>query len=234
MTTAIPTSQCMICHMHQPNLFLNSMLGYTMWDYETAAPQMWPKQQKYPTDTEMRAVLERNPEGAAVRGKWADPNFSAEVSTLNPQIKDTQFADYHGHGWNFRAVFKRDRKGNLLDDANNIIPPRRPAESSRRRCISIRSMSISGCNASTATSAQDNHGSGHLYGEVQGAIEITCADCHGTATKLPGPENPRPGRAAERTDLSLLRTADGRARFEWRDGKLYPALGGRSRPRMAR
>ena len=39
MTTAIPTSQCMICHMHQPNLFLNTMLGYTMWDYETPAPR---------------------------------------------------------------------------------------------------------------------------------------------------------------------------------------------------
>ena len=126
MTNAIPTSQCMICHMHQPNLFLNSMLGYTMWDYETAAPQMWPKQQKYPTGDEMRAALERNPEGAAVRGKWADPEFSADVSELNPKLKDTQFADYHGHGWNFRAVFKRDRKGNLLDDANNIIPPDDP------------------------------------------------------------------------------------------------------------
>ncbi|MGH8482308.1 MAG: hypothetical protein ACRES8_07600, partial [Nevskiaceae bacterium] len=31
-TRAIPTSQCMVCHMHQPNVFLNSMLGYTMWD----------------------------------------------------------------------------------------------------------------------------------------------------------------------------------------------------------
>jgi hypothetical protein len=126
MTTAIPTSQCMICHMHQPNLFLNSMLGYTMWDYETAAPAMWPKKQKYPNDSEVRAALERNPEGAVVRGKWADPEFSAEVSELNPQLHDTQFADYHGHGWNFRAVFKRDRKGNLLDDSNNIIPPTDP------------------------------------------------------------------------------------------------------------
>src|SRR5205823_3866055 len=82
MTTAIPTSQCMICHMHQPNLFLNSMLGYTMWDYETAAPQMWPKHQKNPTDAEIRAVLDRNPEGAVVRGNWADPDFSAEVNRL--------------------------------------------------------------------------------------------------------------------------------------------------------
>ena len=37
-TKAIPTSQCMVCHMHQPNMFVNSYLGYTMWDYESDAP----------------------------------------------------------------------------------------------------------------------------------------------------------------------------------------------------
>ncbi|MFM7403103.1 MAG: hypothetical protein ACKO1N_03185, partial [Erythrobacter sp.] len=37
-TRAIPTAQCMNCHMHQPNIFLNSFLGYTMWDYESDAP----------------------------------------------------------------------------------------------------------------------------------------------------------------------------------------------------
>jgi hypothetical protein len=36
-TRAIPTAQCMSCHMHQPNIFLNSYLGYTMWDYEPDA-----------------------------------------------------------------------------------------------------------------------------------------------------------------------------------------------------
>ena len=32
-------------------------------------------------------------------------------------LKNTQFGDFHGHGWMFRKVFKRDRKGNLLDAA---------------------------------------------------------------------------------------------------------------------
>ena len=41
-TRAIPTAQCMTCHMHQPNIFLNSYLGYTMWDYESDADLMWP------------------------------------------------------------------------------------------------------------------------------------------------------------------------------------------------
>jgi hypothetical protein len=30
-------------------------------------------------------------------------------------MKQTQFADFHGHGWLFRAVFKKDRHGQLLD-----------------------------------------------------------------------------------------------------------------------
>ena len=75
-TRAIPTSQCMVCHMHQPNMFMNSFLGYTMWDYESDAPSMWPEKQQYPSDARMHEVLERNPEAAAVRGKWADVEFS--------------------------------------------------------------------------------------------------------------------------------------------------------------
>jgi hypothetical protein len=220
MTTAIPTSQCMICHMHQPNLFLNSMLGYTMWDYETAAPQMWPKRQRYPTDEEMRAALERNPEGAVVRGNWADPDFSANVNELNPTLKDTQFGDYHGHGWNFRAIFKRDRKGNLLDDANNIIPPNDPQKF--KKAVHLDSIHVDfGMQCVDCHYSQDNHGSGHIYGEVQAAIEITCADCHGTAMRYPDLKTHGPAAPPTGTDLTNLRTADGRARFEWRGDKLF-------------
>ncbi len=125
-TRAIPTAQCMSCHMHQPNIFLNSYLGYTMWDYESDAPTMWPKEQKYPTAAEVRATNDRNPEAAAAIGKWGNPDFLRNVYDLNPGLKDTQFADYHGHGWNFRGVFKRDREGNLLDAEGKIVWPDDP------------------------------------------------------------------------------------------------------------
>ena len=117
---AIPSAQCMNCHMHQPNVFVNSYYGYTMWDYESDAPAMWPKQQKFPTAAEVRTINERNPEAAAVRGSWADPDFTRNVYDKNPKLKDTQFADYHGHGWNFRGIYKRDRAGNLLDADGNM------------------------------------------------------------------------------------------------------------------
>ena len=220
LTNAIPTAQCLICHMHQPNLFMNTWLGYTMWDYETAAAEMWPKEQLDLPAAEQHEILERNPEGAAVRGKWGDPEFSAEVSTLNPKIKDTQFADYHGHGWNFRAVFKRDRKGHLLDDANNIIANDDPQKF--KKAVHLESIHVDfGMQCVDCHFAQDAHGSGHIYGEVQAAIEITCADCHGTAMKYPTLHTSGPASPPGGGDLGLLRTSDGRARFEWRGSHLF-------------
>ncbi len=75
-TRAVPSSQCMVCHMHQPNVFVNSYYGYIMWDYESDAPFMWPEKQRYPTGAEIRKILDRNPEEASIRGKWGDPEFS--------------------------------------------------------------------------------------------------------------------------------------------------------------
>jgi hypothetical protein len=69
--------------------------------------------------------------------------------------------------------------------------------------------------------AQDSHGNGHIYGEVAAAIEIDCADCHGTATRYPTLFTSGPASQPSGTDMSLLRTQDGRKRFEWREGKLY-------------
>ncbi|MFI4921587.1 MAG: hypothetical protein ACHQAZ_08100, partial [Gammaproteobacteria bacterium] len=92
-TLSIPTSQCMVCHMHQPNMFMNSYLGYTMWDYEADAPALWPKQQHDPTPEETREVNDRDPEGAVTRGNWRDPQFLASVTALNPSLHDARFAD---------------------------------------------------------------------------------------------------------------------------------------------
>ena len=144
-------SQCMTCHMHQPNIFLNSYLGYTMWDYESDADLMWPgpenrlpartpeeearfRNQHYPTAAQVLEVLDRNPEGAAPRGLWGDVDFLREVyDRVNPLARHTQFADYHGHGWNFRGIFRRDREGNLLDAEGRDHPARRSRDLPPRR-----------------------------------------------------------------------------------------------------
>ncbi len=219
-TRAIPSSQCMVCHMHQPNIFVNSFYGTTMWDYEADAPFMWPKKQKYPTAAEIRTIQERNPEEAATRGLWGDPEFSKRVSELNPQLKDTQFADYHGHGWNFRAIFKRDRKGTLVDAKNQPVADEDPQKF--KKAVHLTSVHLDvGMHCVDCHFAQDAHGNGHIYGEVAAAIEVDCKDCHGSAGKYPTLFTSGPAARPGGMDMKLLRTQDGRRRFEWREGKLF-------------
>jgi hypothetical protein len=230
-TRAIPTAQCMNCHMHQPNIFLNSYLGYTMWDYESDAPLMWPAKQKYPTAAEVHQVLERNPEGAAPKGKWGDLDFLRNVYDLNPKAKDTQFADYHGHGWNFRGIFKRDRAGNLLDAENNVVGPDDPekwrkqgegkwVQPGTNPGKTVHMMDIhaeKGLQCADCHFAQDSHGNGLIYGEVANAVEIGCKDCHGTASAYPTLLTSGPAAPPRGNNLALLRNPDGKRRFEWID-----------------
>ena len=218
-TRAIPTSQCMVCHMHQPNMFVNSYLGYTMWDYESDAPFMWPEEQQELSIEEQRHVLDRNPEGAVIRGRWADVEFLKKVSEMNPDLNDTQFADYHGHGWNFRAVQKRDLRGNLLDAEGDIVANDDPDKF--QKAVHLSSIHVDkGLHCVDCHFTQDNHGNGHLYGEVASAIEIECQDCHGTAQNYPDLLTSGPAAPPGGTDMRLYRNADGKRRFEWRDGKL--------------
>ncbi|MBL8522473.1 MAG: hypothetical protein JNN20_02170 [Betaproteobacteria bacterium] len=219
-TRAIPSSQCMVCHMHQPNVFVNSFYGATMWDYESDAPSMWPKSQKYPTAAEARKILDRNPEEASIRGNWGDKEFLKRVSELNPTLKDTQFADYHGHGWNFRYIFKRDRKGTLLDKENKPVEDTDPKKFDKAVHLTSIHLDV-GMHCVDCHFSQDAHGNGHIYGEVAAAIEIDCVDCHGTADKYPTLFTSGPAAKPGGRDLKLLRTQDGRRRFEWKEGKLY-------------
>jgi hypothetical protein len=246
-TRAITTAQCMNCHMHQPNIFLNSYLGYTMWDYESDADLMWPgpenrlkaqtpaeekglRRQKYPTAAEAHAILDRNPEAAATRGLWGDVDFLRNVyDRVNPEARHTQFADYHGHGWNFRAIYKRDREGNLLDAAGNIVAPDDPekfrkkdmpafVEPGQQKGKAVHMMDIhaeKGMQCADCHFAQDSHGNGFIYGEVANAIEIGCKDCHGSAKEYPNLLTSGPAAPPKGTNLALLRNEDGRRRFEW-------------------
>ena len=91
------------------------------------------------------------------------------------------------------------------------------------------------CSAPTATSRQDSHGNGLIYGEVANAIEIGCKDCHGTADAYPTCSPPARPRRPRGNNLALLRNPDGQRRFEWMrrasDGRARadPALDRRSR-----
>ena len=220
LTRAIPSSQCMSCHMHQPNSFVNTYLGYTMWDYESDARLLFPSAQRNPTEAEKRKSLEHNPEGAAVRGLWTDIDFLENVSALNPQAEHTQFADYHGHGWIFQAVFNRDRKGRLLDEERNIVSFDDPKKFDK--AVHLRDIHLEkGMHCVDCHFDVDSHGNGMIHSDYAAAIEIECRDCHGTLERTSTLRTSGPAAPAGGTDLSLGTTPFGQRRFAWRAGKLF-------------
>jgi len=223
-TRSIPTSQCMNCHMHQGNLFVNPYLGYTWWDQESDAEFMYPAKQKNPTPEELVKSLRDNPEAAAARGLWGDLDFLEKVSELNPKLTNTQFADYHGHGWIFRAVFKHDREGNLRDRDENIIPHDDPQKFAK--AIHLKDEHLAhGMQCADCHFDVDVHGNGLLYGEPRAATTIECIDCHGTIQKRPtlvtsGNGGIWTGTNIANVDLRANNTPSG-PRFFWQGNKLF-------------
>jgi hypothetical protein len=221
-TRAIPSSQCMVCHMHPGTNMLTTYYGVTWWDNEIDGEKMYPARQKNPDEEERYRAALRNPEAASARGLWGDEKFLDQTGSaeFNRRLKTTQFADFHGHGWVFRGVYSHDRKGNWLDKNSRKIEfddPDRFAKAVHLADIHLeKGMQCADCHF-----GQDNHGNGKVYGEPRAAVEIDCIDCHGTISSratliTSGPAAPSGGR-----HLEALRTPNGMRRFEWRGDALY-------------
>lgn len=216
-TNSIPTSQCMTCHMHPGTNMVATYLGYTWWDNEADGQAMYPKQSRQLSAGERGRIQDANPEGAALRGLWSDREFLAEASRLNSQLRTTQFADFHGHGWVFRAVYKRDRQGRLLDAEERVVRDDDPQKFGK--AVHLRDIHIErGMHCIDCHFKQDVHGDGKLYGEPRPAVEIDCVDCHGSeankATLVTS------GPASKGMRLEDLSTPFDQPRFERRGGKL--------------
>jgi hypothetical protein len=125
-TSAIPVSQCMVCHVHPGTTVMNSYIGYMWYDEETQARLMYPGRQKNPSAEELIRSMLRNPNESAARNYLSDPAFVADLTQLNPMMPNQQFGDFHSHGWAFRAVFKKDRRGNLIDYHGGLVGPPTP------------------------------------------------------------------------------------------------------------
>jgi hypothetical protein len=220
LTRAIPSSQCIVCHIHPGTTVTNSYLGYIWWDNESDGELMYPPKERKLTAREIDEIQRANPEGAAVRGLWSNADFLARLVEMNPHLRHNQFADFHGHGWVFRAVYKRDRKGRLLDADDRPVSENDPDRF--KKAVHLRDIHLEkGMHCVDCHFAQDNHGNGKLYGETRNAVEIDCTDCHGTifrptTLRTSGPAAPPGG-----TSLARLRTPWGQRRFEWRGERLY-------------
>jgi hypothetical protein len=223
-TRSIPSSQCIVCHIHPGTNMVAPYFGYTWWDNEIDGDKMYPqgKEQRHLSPKEQQLVQMRNPERTTIRGNWFDVNFLEKTGTpeFNQGLKNTQFADFHSHGWIFRAAFKHDRKGNLLDRDGNQVSFDDPEK--LKKAVHLKDIHLEkGMHCIDCHFEQDSHGNGKLYGETRNAIEVDCVDCHGTiqqraTLKTSGIAVPAGGTALER-----LRTPWGDRRFYWDGDRLF-------------
>lgn len=156
LTRSIPSSQCITCHHHQGSGASISYLGYYWWDYESDADQVYKN------------------------GKFDENNFGKmkELSAKFPRIR---FADHNGHGWFWRAVYKQDIRGNLLDQSNQVVDLSDPQWD--QKAVHLKDIHAEkGLHCIDCHFKQDSHGDGKLYGEMINAVEIACNDCHGIYT----------------------------------------------------
>ena len=221
-TRSIPSSQCIVCHIHPGTNMVATYFGYTWWDNEIDGDKMYPKEQRHPGPKQQQQIQTRDPERTAIRGNWADVNFLEKTGTpeFNSQLTQTQFADFHSHGWIFRAVFKHDRKGNLLDADDKLVSFSDPEKF--KKAVHLKDIHLEkGMHCIDCHFAQDSHGDGKLYGETRNAIEVDCVDCHGTIQQRATLKTSGIAAPAGGTDLERLRTPWGERRFYWDGDKLF-------------
>src|ERR671921_1972587 len=82
-TSQIPTSQCMVCHMHPGTNMVATYLGLTWWDNESDGKVMYPATQHTPSQDEEQEKLDRNPEAASLRGLWSNFDFLKDSGTAS-------------------------------------------------------------------------------------------------------------------------------------------------------
>jgi hypothetical protein len=221
-TRSIPSSQCIVCHIHPGTNMVAPYFGYTWWDNEVDGDKMYPKEQRHLSAKEQQAIQQRNPERTAMRGNWSDVNFLEKTGTpeFNKDLKNTQFADFHSHGWIFRAAFKHDRKGILLDKDGNPVSFDDPDKF--KKAVHLKDIHLEkGMHCIDCHFEQDSHGNGKLYGETRNAIEVDCVDCHGTIQQRANLHTSGIAAPTGGTLLARLRTPWGMRRFYWDGDRLF-------------
>ena len=203
-TRSIPTSQCMVCHMHQPNMFVNSFLGYTMWDYESDAPLMWPEKQQISRATqEVRARPRPQPRRRGdARQVGATSNFlrqglraqpAAARTRSSPTITAMAGISARSSSATARATCSM-RKGNIVADDD-------PQKFKKAVHLSSIHVDVGHAMRRLPFRAGQSRQRPHLRRGRQARSRSTAPTATAPSTQLPEPATSRPGRAAGRHRL---------------------------------
>ena len=181
-TRSIPSAQCVSCHHHQGNGAITMYQGMLWWDQESDYDTVVKLGMGYPWWDPDKKVLGVDPPYKNVKNPDGTPKM-AELYSHNPEMKNVQFSDAHGHRWHFVRVYKRDRYGRMLTEDDKLVADNDPDKF--KKALHLKDIHLEkGMQCVDCHGAQDAHGGGDakLYTQMRDVIAIRCWDCHGTAT----------------------------------------------------
>jgi hypothetical protein len=179
-TRSIPSSQCVSCHHHQGNGALTMYQGMLWWDQESDYDKVVKLGMGYPWWEPDKKVLGVDPPYKNVNFPDGSPKM-AELYSHNPEMKNVQFSDAHGHRWHFVRVYKRDRYGRMLTEDDKVVADSDPDRF--KKALHLKDIHLEkGMQCVDCHGAQDAHGGADakLYTQMRDVIAIRCWDCHGT------------------------------------------------------
>src|SRR5262249_16865208 len=212
LTRAIPSSQCLSCHFHQGSGALANYYGYMWWDYESNSDEVYQRFGPPGLSGHVGGDMYTGVFGGPKRPDM--PNFAP---ILNPVVKANEFADFHNAGWPMQAVYKRDKRGRMVDQHDQIIPDDDP--NWHKRVVHLADVHMEkGMHCVDCHLYQDTHGNGRIYGAMIDETEINCKDCHGTVRER---ANLKTSNANGGNNLAISRTGLGTLRFVRRGDKIF-------------
>src|SRR5207253_2027146 len=83
---------------------------------------------------------------------------------FNAKLDKMQLADFHGHGFLYKAVWKKDSKGQLLDEKGAVVKADDPDK--WKKAVHLKDIHLEkGMHCVDCHFKTDNHGDGKLYGD---------------------------------------------------------------------
>ena len=227
-TRSIPSSQCMVCHIHPGTNMVTTYFGYTWWDNESDGDAMYPKEQHNPTEDErIRSVAAQSGRRGGARAVVATRNFWQQTGSAEIQRKTEEHAVRRFSQPRLalpRGVHARPARPPARRRQEASVPPDDPKKF--EKAVAPRGHSLAKGNAvrglplSSRTATAPENFTASRAPQLKSTASIATARFRQRATLITsGPAAPGGG-----THLEALRTPWRERQFEWREGKLYPAL----------
>ena len=198
------------------------LLGYTMWDYESDAPFMWPQTQQLPERrrsaarprSQSRRRGRRAASGATPISSHRCPSSIPSCTTRSsPTITATAGISARCSSATAKAICSINGSAIVADDD--------PAKFKKAVHLCTRFISTWACTASIATSRRTRTATATSTARSPPRSRSTARIATARPTRYPRLRTSGPAAPPGGTDLATMRTTDGRKRFEWREGKLY-------------